>query len=192
MNDPRPIDLTPSPSTPPSVAKEPVGLGRASGFGVVPPQVLAGAKGLDFVLGIFEDRLPAPPIARTLDFDIGEVAPGRVVFVSRPAEAHLNPLGTVHGGYISTLLDSCMGCAVHSLMEPGQGYTTLELKVNFLRPVLPGRGQIRAIGTVINLGRRTALAEARLEDEAGRLLAHGSSTCLVFPLEAAAAGGARG
>lgn len=159
-----------------------------AGYGVVDLQTLAFHPGLEFIRGIATGRLPAPPIAQTLDFDIEEVAPGRVVFMGRPAAPHLNPMGTVHGGYISTLMDSCMGCAVHTMLGPGQGYTSLDLKVNFLRPLMAGSGRVRAIGSIVNFGRRTALAEARMEDEAGRLIAHGSSSCLVFPLEAAPAG----
>jgi uncharacterized protein (TIGR00369 family) len=99
-----------------------------------------------------------------------------------PDERHYNPLGTVHGGYAATLLDSCMGCAVHSLLEAGIGYTTMEFKVTLMRPLTSGMGKVRAIGTALNRGRRTAYAEGRLVDERDRLLAHGTTTCLLFPL----------
>jgi uncharacterized protein (TIGR00369 family) len=126
--------------------------------------------------------LPLPPICQTLGFDPVEVEHGRVVFQGIPDQRHYNPLGTVHGGYAATLLDSCMGCAVHSLLEAGVGYTTVEFKVTLMRPLTSGMGMVRAIGTVLNRGRRTAYAEGRLVDARDRLLAHGTTTCLLFPL----------
>jgi uncharacterized protein (TIGR00369 family) len=156
-------------------------------IGLASPAELASRSGQDFLRALVAGELPAPPITETLDFELVEIAAGRVVFTGRPSQKHLNPLGTVHGGYISTLLDSCMGCAVHSLLEPGEGYTTLELKVNFIRPVMPDTGIVRAIGTALHRGRRSGLAEAKLEDSAGKLLAHGSSTCLIFPIVPGAA-----
>lgn len=124
--------------------------------------------------------LPPAPIAETLGFRLVEVEVGRVVFEGLPATAHYNPHGAVHGGYAATLLDSAMGCAVHSVLEAAVGYTTLEIKVNYVRPITAETGRVRAEGTVLHRGRRTATSEARMVDQAGKLLAHGSCTCLLF------------
>ena len=152
-------------------------------YGTAPREELASRSGLDFLAGISSGELPAPPIAEGLAFEPREMSPGRAVFVGWPGEQHLNPLGTIHGGYAATLLDSCMGCAVQTLLERGEGFTTLELKVNFLRPLLPGMGPVSAVGTAIHRGSRTAVAEGRLEDQDGRLLAYGTSTCLILDLK---------
>jgi len=150
--------------------------------GVVPVEVVRHLSGLDFIKGLSEGRFPRPPIADLMDFQVVEVEPGRAVFAATPGEQHYNPLGSVHGGYISTLLDSCMGCAVHTRLTPGQGYTSLELKVNFVRRVSADTGAVRAEGKVIHLGGQIATAEGRLIDAGGRLLAHGTTTCLIFRL----------
>ena len=115
-----------------------------------------------------------------LDFRLCAVEAGRVAFEGRPAAGHYNPIGTVHGGWAATLLDSAMGCAVHSVLEAGVAYTTLEFKINLVRPITAATGPVRAEGTLVHRGRRTATSEARLTDAAGRLLAHGSCTCLLF------------
>jgi uncharacterized protein (TIGR00369 family) len=151
-------------------------------YGTPPREELASRSGLDFLLAIASGELPAPTIAEHLLFEPLELERGRAVFIGWPSELHMNPLGTVHGGYTATLLDSCMGCAVQTLLDAGEGFTTLELKVNFIRPLLPGMGKVLAAGTAIHRGSRTAVAEARLEDQAGRLLAHGTSTCLLLEL----------
>ncbi|MER7809757.1 PaaI family thioesterase [Streptomyces sp900116325] len=140
--------------------------------------------GLEFVREIATGRLPGPPIAATLDFSLDEAEHGRVVFSLVPGEEHYNPIGSVHGGVYATLLDSAAGCAVQSTLPQGMGYTSLDLTVKFLRPVTVDTGRIRAVGTVVSSGRRTALAEARLLDEKDRLLAHATSTCMLFPLPA--------
>jgi uncharacterized protein (TIGR00369 family) len=140
------------------------------------------ATGLEFVREIATGRLPGPPIAATLDFTLDEAEHGRVVFSLVPGEEHYNPIGSVHGGVYATLLDSAAGCAVQSTLPQGMGYTSLDLTVKFLRPVTVDTGRIRAVGTVVSSGRRTALAEARLLDEKDRLLAHATSTCMLFPL----------
>ncbi|MDX2731844.1 MULTISPECIES: PaaI family thioesterase [Streptomyces] len=140
--------------------------------------------GLEFVREIATGRLPGPPIAATLDFTLDEAEHGRVVFSLVPGEEHYNPIGSVHGGVYATLLDSAAGCAVQSTLPQGMGYTSLDLTVKFLRPVTVDTGRIRAVGTVVSSGRRTALAEARLLDEKDRLLAHATSTCMLFPLPA--------
>jgi uncharacterized protein (TIGR00369 family) len=137
-------------------------------------------SGLELLQGLLDGRLPAPAIGYTLEFNIVEVERGRVVFAGIPNERFLNPLGTVHGGYAATLLDSCMGCAVHSTLESGQGYTTVELKINYVRPITPQTGLVRAEGRVIHPGRQIATADGRLIDAQGKLLAHGTTTCIIF------------
>lgn len=131
-------------------------------------------------------ELPPPPITRSLGFILTGVAVGRAVFHGRPRRDFYNPLGTVHGGWISTLLDSCMACAVHTTLAARQAYTSVEIKINFVRPVLDATGPVQAEGTVLNVGRRVGTAEGKLTDASGRLLAHGTTTCLIFPVEAAA------
>ena len=138
--------------------------------------------GLAFLRAIGDGEAPPPPIATLMKFDIAEIDEGRVVFVATPDGGVYNPLGTVHGGYVCTLLDSCMGCAVHSTLKAGQGYTSVELKVNFVRPLSEATGEVRAEGRVLSAGRQIATAEGRLVDGRGRLLAHGTTTCLVFAL----------
>ncbi|MFE7791769.1 PaaI family thioesterase [Streptomyces sp. NPDC057460] len=163
-------------------------MGRSRTYEWEDPAVSAAAvgqtTGLEFVREIATGRLPGPPIAATLDFTLDEAEHGRVVFSLVPGEEHYNPIGSVHGGVYATLLDSAAGCAVQSTLPAGMGYTSLDLTVKFLRPVTVDTGRIRAVGTVISSGRRTALAEARLLDEKDRLLAHATSTCMLFPLPA--------
>ena len=137
-------------------------------------------SGLEYMRAIVAGEIPRPPIAWSLDFLLAEVEEGRAVFTLTPSEFHYNPIGVVHGGVAATLLDSAMGCAVHSLLPAGTGYTTLELKVNYLRPMTRDTGPVRAEGKVLHAGSRTALAEARLVDAAGKLLAHATSTCLIL------------
>jgi uncharacterized protein (TIGR00369 family) len=148
--------------------------------GVVPADVLASMNGLDFLQGLMDGRLPAPPFAELLGFRPVEVESGRVAFVATPDTRLYNPIGSVHGGYAATLLDSCMGCAVQSTLNAGDGYTTVELKVNFVRLISAGTGEVRAEGKVIHVGKQIASAEGRLTDARGRLLAHATTTCLVF------------
>ena len=133
--------------------------------------------------------LPGPPILDTLSIEIEEVGQGRVVFAMDPAEFHENPLGTVHGGVLATLLDSATGCAVHSTLPAGVGYTTTSLTITYTRPVTPRTGRIRCVGTVLSRGRRTALAEAQVLDSADRLMAHATSTLLVFSIDQNVPGG---
>jgi uncharacterized protein (TIGR00369 family) len=136
--------------------------------------------GLSLMRGVQDGRIAPPPIAVTMQFSILEIEAGRVVFGAIPAKWQYNPIGSVHGGVLSTLLDTAAGCAVHTTLPVGRGYTSLDLSVKFLRPVTVETGPIAATGTVLSSGRRTALAEARLTDGSGRLLAHASSTCLLF------------
>jgi uncharacterized protein (TIGR00369 family) len=156
------------------------------------PQALAAAgrrlAGRAFLEAIRGGDLPPPPVADLVGFTLEAIGDGRAVFVLKPGEMHYNPLGSVHGGIIATLLDSAMGCAVHSTLPEGRGYTTLEIKVNYLRAVTAGTGLVRASARTIHVGRSTATAEATLEDAAGRLYAHATTTCLVFDLPREAAG----
>jgi uncharacterized protein (TIGR00369 family) len=153
-----------------------------STIGIVSIEELAAAPGLDLLRGIIDGRYPIPPIAELLGFYLAEVDFGRAVFRSTPEFKHYNPLGTVHGGYAATLLDSCMGCAIHSTLAVGVGYTTLEFKVTLIRAITDETGVVTAEGRILNSGRRAASAEGRLTDAKGRLLAHGTTTCLVFDL----------
>ncbi|MFI9810467.1 PaaI family thioesterase [Streptomyces sp. NPDC052301] len=141
-------------------------------------------SGLDFLRSVLSGRLPAAPIAATLGFTLEQVEFGRAVFVLEPGEQHYNPIGSVHGGVYATLLDSAAGCAVQSVLAAGTGYTSLDLSVKFLRPITVDTGKVRAVGSVLNHGRRTALAEALLLDSEDRLLAHATSSCMLFPVPA--------
>ena len=137
-------------------------------------------SGIEYMRAILAGEIPRPPIAWSLDFTLAEVEEGRAVFTLTPQEFHYNPIGVVHGGVAATLLDSAMGCAVHSLLPAGAGYTTLELKVNLLRALTRDTGPVRAEASVLHAGSRTALAEARLVDARGKLFAHATSTCLIL------------
>jgi uncharacterized protein (TIGR00369 family) len=149
-------------------------------YGVVSRDVLLAEDGLSFLRAMLEGRHPGPPIAETLDFTLSEVAQGAVVFTGQPGARFLNPLGTVHGGWTATLLDSAMACAVHATLAAGEGYTTLEMKLNYVRPVLPDGGPVRCEGRVIHRGGSIATSEGRLLDARGKLLAHGTETCMIF------------
>jgi uncharacterized protein (TIGR00369 family) len=140
-----------------------------------------GLTGLEQMQRIAAGDVPPPPIATTLDFGVVSVEHGRAVFTGHPGEDHYNPIGVVHGGYAATLLDSALGCAVHTTLEPGEAYTTLSLEAKFVRPMTRDTGVVVAAADVVHRGRRQATAEARLTAEAdGKLLAHGTSTCLVI------------
>lgn len=149
-------------------------------YGTVSADRQKAMSGLEFVRGLVEGSLPLNMIAQTLGYDVVEAERGRVVVATDPSEAHLNPYGTVHGGLMATLLDSCMGLAVQSTLEKGFAQTTVEFKVSLMRPITPETGRIRAEGIVLNCGRRVGTAEGRLTDGKGRLLAHGTTTCLIF------------
>ena len=137
-------------------------------------------SGLEFVQGLAHGTLPLNTMARTLGYDVAEAASGRVVVTAEPGDDHLNPAGTVHGGFSATLLDSCMGLALQTTLEKGFGQTTLEFKISLLRPITPETGLIKAEGVVLQRGRRVGTAEGRISDSKGRLLAHGTTTCLIF------------
>jgi uncharacterized protein (TIGR00369 family) len=137
-------------------------------------------SGLEYIQAIFAGELPPPPIAELIGFRLVEVAEGSAVFEMEPGPQHYNPIGSVHGGIALTLLDSAMGCAVHTTLERGVGYTTLEVKTNFVRPITADTGLIRCEGAVVHRGARIATAEGKLSDPGGKLLAHGTTTCLIF------------
>ena len=139
-----------------------------------------GLSGIEFLRKIVAGELPPPPFASLLNFDLVELNEGTATFVVNPAEYHYNPIGVVHGGLAATLLDSAMGCAVHSTLPAGVGYTTLEIKVNFVRAMTAETGRVRCEAKVIHVGGRTATAEGRIVDESGKLYAHGTTTCLVL------------
>jgi uncharacterized protein (TIGR00369 family) len=149
-------------------------------YGTVSADRRREMTGLEFVQGLADGALPLNTIAQTLGYDVTEAADGRVVITAEPSGIHLNPAGTVHGGFSATLLDSCMGLAVQSTLEKGVASTTLEFKISLVRPITPETGQIRAEGIVLNRGRRVGTAEGRITDSKGRLLAHGTTTCLIF------------
>lgn len=136
-------------------------------------------SGLDYLDAIRTGALPPPPAAACLDIELAQVEEGRVLMRLEPAEHHYNTIGSVHGGVIATLLDSVMGCAVHSTLPPGRAYTTLEIKVNYLRPITEATGEVTAEGRLVHGGRRSAVAEAKLTDASGKLYATASTTCLV-------------
>ena len=153
---------------------------RGKSCGTVSPEQRKAMSGLDFVKGLASGLLPLNTIAQTLGYDVVEAESGRVAIVLDPTDAHLNPWGTVHGGLTATLLDSCMGLAIQSTLEKGVGQTTLEFKISLVRPITPETGEIRAEGIVLSRGRRVGTAEGRVTDASGRLLAHGTTTCLIF------------
>jgi uncharacterized protein (TIGR00369 family) len=157
-------------------------LEAGAGAGVAPPGLLAGRTGLQVMQAMLRGELPYPPIAKTLDFMLLEVDEGRALFQGTPGPAHLNPMGTIHGGWYATLLDSALGCAVHTMMPAGRGYTTAELGVNLVRGIGAKAPRVRAEGKVIHCGRQLATAEARLYGPDGTLYAHATTTCLVFEL----------
>jgi len=144
-----------------------------------------GVSGLEFLQRIVSGELSPPPFAALLNFDLVEVSEGRATFAVIPAEYHYNPIGVVHGGLAATLLDSAMGCAVHSMLPAGAGYTTLEIKVNFIRAMTAETGRVRCEAKIVHSGARTATAEGRIVDEAGKLYAHGTTTCLILRHEKA-------
>jgi len=148
-------------------------------YGVVSSDQQRTMSGLEFVQGLVTGTLPMNSMAETLGYDIVEVSNGRAAIAAEPTAAHLNPAGTVHGGLSAALLDSCMGLAVHSTLDKGFGQTTLEFKISLVRALTPETGLVRAEGSV-HRGRRTSTAEGRLTDTEGRILAYGTTTCLIF------------
>jgi uncharacterized protein (TIGR00369 family) len=150
-------------------------------YGTVSSDRQRAMGGLEFIQGLVNGTLPLNTMAETLGYDVTEVVKGRAVVICKPNETHLNPFGTVHGGLAATLLDTCMGLAVLSSLDKGASQTTLEFKISLLRPITPETGPIKAEGIVLSCGRRVGTAEGRVTDSQGRLLAHGTTTCLIFP-----------
>lgn len=143
-------------------------------------QAAVSMRGIDYLHAMARGELPPPPMLQLMSMQIGDIEEGRVVFFVEPAEFHYNPIGSVHGGLACTLCDSAMGCAIHSTLPAGVGYTTLELKINFLRPLTRETGRVRCEGTVIHVGSRISTAEARLTDGNGKLYGHATTTCIIF------------
>jgi uncharacterized protein (TIGR00369 family) len=150
--------------------------------GIIDREKMRTMSGMEVFEAIRRGELPTPMIGRLLDFVAISFEPGRFVFQGTPRLEHYNPLGIVHGGYAATLLDSCVGCAVHTMLPAGTGYTTIELKVNYIRAMTDRTGPVRAEGKTISVGKQTAVAEGRLTDSTGKLLAFATTTCLVFPI----------
>jgi uncharacterized protein (TIGR00369 family) len=158
---------------------------RHGGDGVVARESATAVSGLEFLTALRQGVQPPAPFADVTEIWLAEVEAGRAVFEARPSARFYNPLGAVHGGWISTLLDSAMGCAVHSTLQPRQTYATVDMTVSFVRPVSERTGKLRCEGKVIHVGGRIATAEGRVWDQAGSLIAHGSETCLLIALPAA-------
>ncbi len=150
-------------------------------YGVIPADALTSYDGLSFLQAIIAGTLPQPPISEMMDFHLVEASQGHAIFEGTPAFGHYNPIGTVHGGFAATLLDSALGCAIFSTLKKGEAWTTLELKVNFVRPMTKETGVVRAEGRLIHRGRTVATSEGDLKDGAGRLYAHATTTCMIFP-----------
>ena len=148
--------------------------------GLASRDMVAGKSGLEIMQAMLDGELPFPHIAETMDFSLVEVGPGKAIFQGTPQLKHYNPLGSVHGGWYATLLDSALGCAVHTMLPAGRAYTTAELGVNIVRAASSETGPLRAIGTVIHCGKQLATAEARIVGPDGKLYAHATTTCLVF------------
>ncbi len=152
------------------------------GLGTIPHEDVARYTGLELLQRMIDGLYPAPGIGERMNFGLSEIGEGRAVFRGVPGDQHLNPLGTVHGGWAATLLNSALGCAVHTTMARGEAYTTVEFKVNLMRPITPRTGEVVCEGKVINRGRTIAVSEATLKDAAGKLLAFGTETCSIFPV----------
>jgi len=140
----------------------------------------AGLSGMEYLQKIISGEFPPPPIGVLMNFRIAELSEGHAVFLVEPAEYHYNPIGVVHGGVAATLLDSALGCAIHSTLPAGASYTTLEIKVNFIRAMTSETGLVRCEANAIHVGGRTATAEGKIIDEQGKLYAHGTTTCIIF------------
>lgn len=151
-------------------------------LGYTSVEELKKLSGLEFIRGMMKGDFPLPNIARTLDFVLVEAEPGLAIFQGTPTIDHYNPIGSVHGGYFCTLLDSAAACAVHTMIPQGFGYTSLEIKVNFIRALKDTTGLIRAEGKMIQVGKQIGISEARIVDATGKIYAHATSTCLIFPL----------
>ena len=149
--------------------------------GVVSAETLLSYDGLSFLRALLDGSLPPPPITGTLGFRLSLVERGRVIFEGEPQLRHYNPIGTVHGGFAMTLLDSALGCAVHSMLDKGETYTTLEIKVNLVRPLTKDTGLVAAEGRILHRGRSVATSEGDIKDRGGKIYAHATTTCMIFP-----------
>ncbi len=149
--------------------------------GLATPEQAAGKTGLEMMQAMLRGEVPYPHIADTMDFCLVEASHGEAIFQGTPQLKHYNPLGSVHGGWYATIMDSALGCAVHTTLALGYGYTTAELSINIVRAASSKTGPLRAVGKVLHSGRQLATAEARIVDVNGKLYAHGTTTCLVFP-----------
>lgn len=157
-------------------------MATAESFGLLPPETLATLSGLEVLQGMLAGRYPMPPIQEDGSFTITEIATGRAVFTGTPQRRFYNPISTVHAGWTTTVLDSAMACAVWSTLEAGFGFTTMEFKVSLVRPLTEETGGVRAEANLLSRGKRAATAEARMTDTAGKLIAHATTTCIIFPL----------
>ena len=149
--------------------------------GVVPLSDIASRSGLEFLKDMIDGKLPQAPMCATLGFHLAEAAEGYAMFEGLPEFRHYNPIGTVHGGFAATLLDSALGCAIFTMLAKGEAWTTLELKLNLVRPISQDTGPVRAEGRIIHRGRTVATADGTIKDLAGKLYAHASTTCMIFP-----------
>ncbi|MEP0943540.1 MAG: PaaI family thioesterase [Rhizobiaceae bacterium] len=156
------------------------GVEAVGGFGMTDVAEIRKISGLDYLQGMLEGKFPAPTISRAMNMRLLEAEEGMVAFCGTPGQDYLNPMGVVHGGYMATLLDSALGCSVHTTCPPGYASTSIDLKVNFVRAVLPGTGRLIARAHVVHPGRQIATCEARITDENGKLYAHGSQACSIF------------
>jgi uncharacterized protein (TIGR00369 family) len=157
-------------------------IAQGAGPGIAPPEQVRGLTGLELMQAVLAGTVPYAPIAATLDFGLIEVSAGKTIFQGTPQLKHYNPLGTVHGGWYATLLDSAVGCAVHTMLPAGRAYTTAEFSINIVRAASHKSGPLRAIGTVIHCGKQLATAEGKIVGSDGKLYAHATTTCLVFDI----------
>ncbi|HQU82733.1 MAG TPA: PaaI family thioesterase [Pyrinomonadaceae bacterium] len=151
-------------------------------YGLIPLEIWKNEKPIEIFKKMVARDLPAPPIGESFDFLLTEIEPGRAVFEGKPHGKFYNPLGTIHGGFICTLLDSAMACAIHATLDVGKGSTSVEIKVNFVRPIFEKTGALKAVGEVVNVGRQIASSEGKLIGADGKLYAHGTTTCFIFDL----------
>ena len=154
---------------------------KAMTFGLLRPDEVLARSGLSFLSAMVAGEVPQPLICATLGFHLAEVKEGYARFEGMPERRHYNPIGTVHGGFAATLLDSALGCAIFSLLEKGEAWTTLELKLNMVRPVSEHTGVVHAEGRIIHRGRTVATSDGTLKDSADKLYAHATTTCMIFP-----------
>jgi len=151
-------------------------------YGLIPHEIWKREKPIEVFRKMVARELPAPPIGESFDFLLTEIGDGRAVFEGKPHAKFYNPLGTIHGGFICTLLDSAMACAIHATLEAGKGSTSVEIKINFVRPIFEKTGSLKAVGEIVNVGKQIASSEGKLIGADGKLYAHGTTTCFIFDL----------